>query len=116
LSQSGKTQAEEAKLLRPQDPFEMLIQEEVEEFLRDLALEYPFQEVFETLRRFEFIERYGAKVIPLPKRTALGNEAQLKDIKERINSFLGDLEEQFGPKYGPHIQNSFRFYTETTRD
>lgn len=97
-----------------QDPFEIRIEEEVEEFLRDLTLEYSFQEIFETLRRYEFRDRFGGKVIPLPRQAKKVDDSQLKDIETRIGGFLDQLHEDFGDRYAPTIQKSFRYYTSTT--
>ncbi len=114
---SGKTQ--KPNLARKsdfstEDPFEERIQQEVEEFLRDLTLEFPFPEIFEILRRHEFRDRFGPKVMPLPqKRVEL---ATLKEIHERIDQFLMSLKDTFGSKYSECIQKSFRYYTETTLD
>jgi len=98
------------------DSYELRIQDEVEEFLQDLTLEFPFQEIFETLRRFEFYERYGNKVIPLPKVSAKSPTHEMKKIRNRILVFLDKLETDFGQKYAPLIQKSFHYYTETTRE
>jgi|GEM_PF-5989722 len=114
-SQNGvvKMRADYAEL---NDPFEVRIQEEVEEFLRDLTLEFPFEAIFETLRRFEFRGRYGPKVIPLPRtiNSQISREQTLKDVHLEIDRFLKRLEDGFGEKYSHFIQDSFRYYTETT--
>lgn len=98
------------------DPFEIRIQEEVEEFLRDLTLEYPFPSIFETLRRFEFKDRFGRNVVPFPKGEAKNSPERLRDIDVRIRVFLAQLRAQFGANYHAAINDSFRFYTQTTVD
>lgn len=98
------------------DPFEERIEEEVEEFLRDLTLEFSFPEIFETLRRYEFKDRFGGKVIPLPRREKKLIDSQLKSIESRIHGFLHQLQESFGDRYAPVIEKSFRYYTSTTMD
>lgn len=97
-----------------QADIELIIRQEVEEFLRDLTLEYPFPEIFEILRRHEFRDRFGKNVTPLPQKRFQNDS--LKEIQERIAKFLMDLRKNFGPKYKETIANSFRFYTETTLD
>jgi hypothetical protein len=94
------------------DPVTLIVQQEVEEFLRDLTLEYPFPEIFEILRRHEFKDRFGKNVTPLPPKKFSSNS--LKEIHERILSFLAHLHKTFGPKYRDLILESFRYYTETT--
>ena len=96
------------------DPLELQIQQEVEEFLRDLTLEYPFPEIFEILRRHEFRDRYGHNVLPLPQKRFC--TITLKEINQRIDYFLDELREMFGERYTPFIEESFRYYTETTID
>lgn len=98
-----------------QDPFKERICDEVEEFLRDLTLEFPFEDIFESLRRFEYKNRYGPKVVPIPKiQNKAGSEPQTKDIRHRIGSFLNRLDEDFGQNYSDYIRQRFRYYTETT--
>ncbi|MBN8554922.1 MAG: hypothetical protein J0L93_05705 [Deltaproteobacteria bacterium] len=94
------------------DPFQIRIQQEVEEFLRDLTLEYPFSEIFETLRRHEFKDRFGKNVTPMPQKRF--SSEVLSEIDERISSFLVDLRKVFGSRYSAFIDDSFRYYTETT--
>ena len=94
------------------DPAHMLIQQEVEEFLRDLTLEFPFPEIFEILRRHEFKGRFGKNVMPLPHKKFASDS--LKEIESRITDFLLSLNKTFGSRYQEFIANSFRFYTETT--
>ena len=96
------------------DPFRVRIQDEIEEFLRDLTLEYPFTEIFWILRRHEFKGRFGEKVTPLPKK-GVCNQA-LKEIDYRIDEFLETLREVFGKHYYDFIEESFRYYTATTCD
>lgn len=96
------------------DPVEMLIQQEIEEFLRDLTLEYPFPEIFEILRRHEFKDRFGKNVTPLPQKKF--ETETMKEIHARILMFLRELQKTFGRKYHDFIDKSFRFYTETTVD
>lgn len=115
-SQEGQAAAGDQHAKLKIDPFEVRIQEEVEEFLRDLTLEYPFPEIFETLRRCEFKDRFGSKVIPFPKTNKVRSESQLRDIELRIEDFLEQLNADFGPSYQAFIQESFRFYTQTTVD
>lgn len=97
---------------RGPDPFEERIEQEVEEFLKDLTLEFPFQEIFETLKRHEFKGRFGSKVMPFPERRV--RSESLKDLKGRIQGFLERLELDYGQKYGPYIQETFRRYSATT--
>jgi len=94
------------------DPFEMRIQQEVEEFLRDLTLEYPFPEIFEILRRHEFKDRFGKNVTPLPQKRV--SPEVLKEVHHRIDEFLVELRRVFGSRYSGFIAESFRYYTETT--
>lgn len=96
------------------DPQQLQIQQEVEEFLRDLTLEFPFPEIFEILRRHEFRDRFGNNVTPLPQKR-FENEV-LKEIEDRIDAFLENLREAFGMRYRSFIDDSFRYYTETTVD
>lgn len=96
----------------PEDPVGFQIQQEVEEFLRDLTLEYPFSEVFEILRRREFQDRFGSNVTPLPQKKF--NYASMKEIEGRIQDFLEDLRRTFGRRYYETIEDSFRYYTVTT--
>lgn len=96
------------------DAQQLQIQQEVEEFLRDLTLEYPFPEIFEILRRHEFKDRYGHNVMPLPQKR-FDNDV-LKEIQDRIDAFLGNLSQAFGLRYRAFIADSFRYYTETTLD
>lgn len=101
------------------DPFQTRIQEELEEFLQDLALEKPFLHIFEALRRWDFQDRFGPKVVPLPKRKALletEDSAELKELQERVDHFLIGLEKDFGSNYSQFIRDSFRYYTQTTKD
>ncbi len=98
------------------DPFEIRIQEEVEEFLRDLTLEFPFPIVFETLRRFEFRDRYGSKIVPFPKAEARPKANSIHEIDSRIRIFLTQLRNEFGKNYHNAVTDSFRFYTQTTID
>ena len=111
-----KKPAKRNVVTRPQDEgldaFQMRIQQEVEEFLRDLTLEYPFPEIFEILRRHEFKDRFGTNVTPLPQKRF--SPEVLKEIRERIDIFLVDLKKVFGSKYSKFITESFRYYTETT--
>lgn len=97
-----------------QDSFRSRIHDEVEEFLRDLTLEYAFQEIFDSLRRFEFKDRFGNKVVPLSKKSRALKDSTEPGIDERIESFLMHLEDEFGEKYSLAIQESFRFFTATT--
>lgn len=97
-----------------QDSFRSRIHDEVEEFLQDLTLEYAFQEIFDSLRRFEFKDRFGNKVVPLPKKPLNLKKTAEPGIDERIESFLMHLEDEFGEKYSLAIQESFRFFTATT--
>ena len=99
------------------DPFEIRIQEEVEEFLRDLTVEFPFPIVFETLRRFEYRDRFGSKILPFPKSEARkkGSDS-IGEVDSRIRIFLAQLKSDFGSNYHLAIQDSFRFYTQTTVD
>lgn len=94
------------------DPVELLIQQEVEEFLRDLTLEYPFPEIFEILRRHEFKERFGTNVTPFPQKKF--SMESMKEIEGRITMFLRELRRTFGSPYFGFIEKSFKFYTETT--
>lgn len=96
------------------DPQQLQIQQEVEEFLRDLTLEFPFSEIFEILRRHEFRDRYGHNVTPLPQKR-FDNDV-LKEIQDRIEAFLSNLVQCFGMRYTAFIDDSFRYYTETTID
>lgn len=96
------------------DPLQLQIQQEVEEFLRDLTLEFPFAEIFEILRRHEFRDRYGVNVTPLPHKRF--NNDVMKEIQDRIGVFLSDLHMAFGKRYCAFIDDSFRYYTETTVD
>lgn len=96
------------------EPQQLQIQQEVEEFLRDLTLEFPFPEIFEILRRHEFKDRYGHNVTPLPQKR-FDNDV-LKEIQERIEAFLSNLVQAFGIRYTAFIADSFRYYTETTID
>ncbi len=98
------------------DPFEIRIQEEVEEFLRDLTLEFPFPAIFETLRRCEFRDRFSGKILPFPKANAIKASNQINDIDARIRIFLAQLRGEFGKNYHLAIEDSFRFYTQTTVD
>jgi len=98
------------------DPCEMRIQEEVEEFLQDLTLEHPFHDIFECLRRWDFQDRFGPKVIPLPRKVRPFTEEDLRDLSDRIEGFLGRLEDDFGGSYSGFIRDSFRFYTQTTSE
>ena len=98
----------------PSDPVELLIQQEIEEFLRDLTLEFPFPDIFETLRRYEFKDRFGAKIKPLPSKRA--SENQMKEIQARLNDFLDRLFQTFGNKYKSQIEEGLRYYTQTTVD
>ncbi len=98
------------------DPFEIRIQEEVEEFLRDLTLEFPFPAIFETLRRCEFRDRFSGKILPFPKLNAIRASDQIGDIDNRIRIFLAQLRSEFGKNYHLAIEDSFRFYTQTTID
>lgn len=98
------------------DPREIEIQEEVEEFLRELTLEYPFPEVFESLRRYEYRDRYGTKVLPFPKKIEVNKSIRVKDIEGKIRGFLRELKGSFGDRYTTFIDDSFRFYTQTTVD
>ncbi|MDB5038980.1 MAG: hypothetical protein JWQ35_2508 [Bacteriovoracaceae bacterium] len=107
-----KTSKTKLATTTPADPVETLIQQEVEEFLRDLTLEYPFPEIFEILRRHEFKDRFGKNVTPLPQKKFAGDS--LKEIQDRIGVFLTELQKTFGTKYHSIIDQSFRFYTETT--
>lgn len=101
-----------AEALEPKDAFEVRIYEEVEEFLRDLTVEFPFPEIFETMRRHEFRDRFGSNVTPLPRKRC--NTQEIKEIDERIGDFLTHLHLDFGENYKDFIQRSFRYYTETT--
>lgn len=94
------------------DPFRLRIHEEVEEFLRDLTLEFPFQEIFECLRRYEFKHRHGAKVIPFPRKSSAKNMG--KNLETTIDDFLKNLESEFGQKHSKSIQESFKYFTSTT--
>jgi hypothetical protein len=94
------------------DPFQIRIQQEVEEFLRDLTLEFPFPEIFEILRRHEFRDRFGANVTPFPQKKF--DPDVLQEIGGRIELFLLDLRKVFGSRYAGFIDDSFRYYTETT--
>lgn len=94
------------------DNIALIIHQEVEEFLRDLTLEYPFPIIFETLRRHGYRERFGAKITPLPDKK-LPPES-MRELNSRVQDFLGDLRRNFGSKYESQIQESFRFYTQTT--
>lgn len=96
----------------PDDPVALQIEQEVEEFLRDLTLEFPFPEIFETLRRHEFKDRFGSKILPLPAKKI--SEDNLKEIKVRVTEFLERLSKTFGSRYKKQIESSFRYYTETT--
>lgn len=105
------------KIERPpeaEDPIELQIQQEIEEFLRDLVLEYPFHAVFDCLRKYEFQDRLGNKILPLPHRKSSGELA--KEIRVRIETMLEGLHSHFGSKYSSHIKEAFRYYTQTTRD
>jgi len=104
----ASTSAEE--ILR--DPFKVRIEQEVEEFLKDLTLEFPFSEIFEILRRYEFKDRFGPKVTPFPKK-GLSPES-LKEIDDRIQNFFGEMKKNFGSKYAEFIADSFKYYTGTT--
>jgi hypothetical protein len=96
------------------DPIELQIDQEMEEFLRDLALEYPFHEIFESLRRHEFKDRFGSKISPLPQRR-LAADTQ-KEIQSRVADFIVQLKTHFGSRYAERVDESFRFYTQTTRE
>ncbi len=96
------------------DPVQLIIEQEVEEFLRDLTLEFPFPEIFEILRQHEFKERFGKNVSPMPQKKF--DRGSLSQIRERIDTFLKHLRGQFGLKYYDQIDKSFKFYTETTVD
>jgi hypothetical protein len=96
------------------EDIQLMIRQEVEEFLRDLTLEYPFPEIFEILRRHEFKDRFGRNVTPLPQKRFCAEA--LKEIEDRIGDFLTNLKKTFGPKFESTISDSFRFYTETTLD
>ncbi len=98
----------------PFDPAAFRIQQEVEEFLRDLSLEFPFPDIFESLRRFEFKERFGGKIVPLPKSQS--QSESIREIRERVDEFLAQLRKDYGKKYSDHIEASFRFYTQVTRE
>lgn len=94
------------------DDLETRIQQEVEEFLRDLTLEFPFPEIFEILKRHEFKGRYGSNVTPIPQRKF--SPEVMKEIHQRIDAFFGDLKKNFGSRHEPFIQQCFAYYTETT--
>lgn len=94
------------------DPIEVQIDQEVEEFLRDLTLEFPFQEIFETLRRQGFKDKFGKKVFPFPHKRI--SEDSVKEIEGRVQAFLGDLRKTFGARYLPKIEEAIGFYTEKT--
>lgn len=94
------------------DPVELMIEQEVEEFLRDLTLEYPFPEIFETLRRHEFKDRFGVNVLPLPPRRF--HAATLSEIQTRIADFKIKLKQVFGSKHDTSIHRSFKTFTRTT--
>jgi len=96
------------------DPIELQIQQEIEEFLRDLVLEFPFHAVFDCLRRYEIKERLGQNILPLPHRKSSGEDS--KEIRTRIEAMLESLHSHFGSKYSNQIQEAFRYYTATTRD
>lgn len=98
----------------PKDPVALQIEQEVEEFLRDLTLEFSFTNIFETLRRYEFKDRFGTKILPMRNRKS--SEAHLKEIRDRIDQFLDRLLKTFGSRYKQKIEDSFRYYTQTTFD
>jgi len=94
------------------DPIVLQIHQEVEEFLRDLTLEYPFHEIFETLRRQGYEHRFGKKVFPFPRKKT--SEDSLREVDQRLKSFLVDLKSTFGQKYAPEIDEAIRFFTDKT--
>lgn len=96
----------------PSDPIELQIEQEIEEFLRDLTLEFPFPDIFETLRRHEFKDRFGEKILPL--RNKKTSEDNLKEIQSRVDEFLHRLFSTFGKRYKDRIEGAFRYYTQTT--
>jgi len=103
------------KIARPPeavDPIELQIQQEIEESLRDLVLEFPFHAVFDCLRRYEFQDRFGDRILPLPHRKSTAGDS--KEIRARIDKMLAELHVQFGTKYSAQIQEAFRYYTQTT--
>jgi len=110
-SKSSKTKGAKNRL---DDDVLLRIQQEVEEFLKDLTLEFPFSEIFEILRRYEFKDRYGSKVSPMPKK-GLSSDG-LTAIDQRIRTFFEQLKKEFGSKYVGFIEESFRVYTQTTRE
>ena len=104
------------RLASPTDPFafdpvKIQIRQELEEFLRDLTLEFPFPEIFEILKRHEFRTRYG-NVLPLPNGQY--SPLVLKEIHHRILEFLQELRHAFGRRYYSFIENCFQSFTETT--
>ena len=107
---NGDTQKldDQAKL----DPCELRIQGEVEEFLRDLTLEYPFPEIFEILKRYEVKDRLGPNVTPLHQKKH--SAEALKEIQGRVSGFQNDLRKTFGKNYVDFINETFRYYTSTT--
>jgi len=95
-----------------QDPIELQIEQEVEEFLRDLTLEFSFPEIFEALRRHGFRDFFGSKVSPFPRHKFDPN--RVKDIEQRFEDFLGGLRHTFGARYSEKIIETVREYTRTT--
>lgn len=102
----------ESPVLTDEDPIAFQIRQEVEEFLRDLTMEFPFPEIFEILRQHEFHARFGHKVSPFPSRK-LQKEA-LAEIKIRIRDFLAQLEKAYGSRNADAIKRAMSFYTVTT--
>ncbi|TVQ81261.1 MAG: hypothetical protein EA369_00350 [Bradymonadales bacterium] len=102
----------------PLDPFKQRIQEEVEEFLQDLTLSHPFQNIFESLRRWDFQDRFGPKVIPIPKKPGhpKTEEEELRLLLDEIQNFLERLEQEFGLSYSQFIRDRFRYYTQNTSE
>lgn len=96
------------------DPIELKISQELEEFLRDLTLEFPFPEIFEVLRRHEMKDRFGGKIRAMPTKKL--PEDQLKEIQERVAKFLDELKKTYGSRYRDKIEELFKTYTEKTME
>jgi len=94
------------------DPVELKISQELEEFLKDLTLEFPFPEIFEVLRRHELKDRFGAKIRALPSKRL--PESKLKEIDDRVSEYLKELKATYGPNYHGRIEELFKSYTQTT--
>lgn len=98
------------------DPFKERIHDEVEEFLRDLALEFPFPIIFELLRKHEFKDRFGSKVVPLPRKRGLEDSQDTKAVQNRMQNFIEDLEKSYGRHHRPTIDQSFKYFSSVTFD